>query len=215
MSEKTNILEATTRQRLGSRDAKRIRDAGGLPAVVYGGDRPPRAIYLNAKEAVTLIERGEKVYQMGVDGNAPDDQDYVLLRDIQFDYLGTNIVHADFSRVHLTDRVLIRAPLRLVGDAEGLKVAGAVMLNPLDELDLECQVSNIPEYIDVDVSALEAGHSITASEVKLPKETMVLKSDPDAVVCNIVIGGEAGPVGEAADADSQAAPEVVGAKPAE
>ena len=213
MSEKANILGATTRKRLGSRDSKRIRDAGGLPAVVYGGGRSPRPIYLNAKEAIRLIESGEKVYQMGVDGNAPDDQDYVLLRDIQFGYLGTNIVHADFSRVHLTDRVEIRVPLHIVGDAPGLKTVGAIMLNPLDELELECQVSNIPEYIEVDVSELQAGERITAGAVKLPKPTMVLRTDPDAIVFNIVIKGDEEESAEAATASGQAAPSVVGAKP--
>lgn len=213
MSEKTNFLEATTRKRLGSRDSKRIRDAGGLPAVVYGAGRDPRPIYLPAKEAIRLIEKGEKVYQMGVDGKAPDEHDYVLLRDIQFDYLGTNIVHADFSRVKLTDRVLINAPLHLVGDAPGLKTEGAILLNPLDELELECQVSNIPEYIEVDVSELETNHSITAGEIKLPKPTMVLKTDPDAVVCNIVIQQEIMiETDEEATAVAQAAPELVGAE---
>ncbi len=212
MSDETHILKAQARERTGSRYCKRIRESGGLPAVVYGHGRDPVSITLNAKDAIKHITKGEKVFELTLEGS--DARQHVLVKDLQFDYLGTNIVHADFARIELTDRINVSVPLRLVGDAPGLKTAGAIMTHPVTQLELNCLVTNLPSFIEVDVSGLEAGSVIHAGEVKLPKDTMKLLSDTDGVVAHVVVQAEApAEEGEEAQVSGDATePEVMGEK---
>jgi large subunit ribosomal protein L25 len=172
MHEKQPILTATRRDRLGSRYAKRFREAGKLPAVMYGHGQEPIPIAVDAKEALSHIHRGEKVFKIALDGaTGPDAGQIVLLKELQFDYLGTNIVHADFARVDLTERVRTRVPVRLIGEAKGLKEAGAILMHPVGELEIECRVTDMPDALEVDISGLQVGQSITAGQVRLPRPT--------------------------------------------
>lgn len=201
MHEEAPVLNAKLRERVGSRYAKRIRESGGLPAVVYGHKEDPQPVVIEAREALKHISKGEKVFSMQVDGK----QQYVLLKDLGYDYLGTNIIHADFARVDLNERVDTHAPLKFVGEPIGLKKAGAVMVHPVNELALNCLVTNLPDQIEVDVSKMDVGDVIHAGEIELPVKTMKLLTDPDTVVVQIIVikdkeedSAEAATVGTAA-----------------
>ena len=209
MSDTTTMLSAKKRERTGSRYSQRIRNAGGLPAVVYGHKEEPVSVTLDAHEAIGHISKGEKVFELDIEGA----KQHVLLKDLGYDYLGTNIIHADFARVDLNERVDTKASLRFVGDAEGLKTSGAIMMHPNTEVELNVLITNLPDHIDVDVSEMQVGDVLHASDVKLPLDTMVLLTDPDAIIAQIVLKalqteeGEAGEVG----ADG-AEPEVIAEK---
>lgn len=217
MHENAPMLQAQVREKLGSRYTRRVRDTGGLPAVVYGRGKEPVAITLNAKEAVTHILKGEKVFRLDFPGtSSADEGQMVLLKELQFGYLGNNIVHADFSRVSLSDRVTVKVPVHLLGDAKGLKQAGAILLHPTAELEIECMVSEIPDHIEVTVTDLDVDQSISAAEVKLPSASMKLKTDSHAIVAQVMVQkeevvaatAEAGTVEGAAKSE----PEVITAK---
>ncbi len=183
MSHETPVLSARKRERLGSRYARRVRDAGNLPAVVYGHKQDPVSISMDAKETLGHIYKGVKLFSLDIEG----EEQIVLLKDLQYDYLGTNIMHMDFARVDLTERVNVRVPLHLIGDAEGLKTSGALLISGIAEIELECLVTNLPEFIEVDISGLDVGDPMTAGKVQLPLDTMVLLTDPETLVANIVI----------------------------
>lgn len=207
MHEQTPVLVAKRRERTGSRYSKRIREQGGLPAIVYGHKQDPVAVILDAKETLTHLAKGEKVYTLQIEGGQAET---VLVRELQFDYLGTNVVHCDFSRVDLNERVSTRVPIHLVGEAVGMKRSGATLMHAVTELELECQVTNIPDFIEVDISELEVGQTIHAGDVALPLETMVLLTDRHAEVAHIVyhhITDE--PEAEAEAVEGQSAPEVI------
>lgn len=206
MHEQTPVLSAKKRERIGSRYSRRIREQGGLPAVVYGHRQEPLAVVLNAKEAIGHILKGEKVYQLAIEGEKPET---VLLRDLQYDYLGTNIVHCDLSRVDLNERVRVKVPIRLIGDAVGLKSVGTTLMHALSEIEIECAVSNIPEFIEVDISHLEVGQTIHAKDVLLPKPTMKLLSDPEGDVAHIVYHSVGHATAEGEAVSEQAAPVVL------
>ncbi|MCC5822004.1 MAG: 50S ribosomal protein L25 [Phycisphaerales bacterium] len=209
MHEDAPVLNAKLRDRVGSRYAKRIRETGGLPAVVYGHKEDPQPVTLEAREALRFISRGEKVFSMELDGK----KQFVLLKDLGYDYLGTNIIHADFARVDLNERVDTRAHLKFVGEAKGLKKAGAVLMHPVNELQLNCLVTNLPDQIEVDVSGMDVGDVIHAGEIELPVKTMKLLTDPDTVVVQIIMKAEEPEsTGEAASVDGSAEPEVLTAK---
>lgn len=183
MHEDAPIIEASTRSKVGTRYAQRLRKSGKLPAVVYGHKQEPVSIELDKKSTVRLLTDGDRIFRMRVDGAEPE---FMLLKDLQFDYLGTDIMHADFARVDLDERVDVRIHVSLRGEAVGLKTAGTVLIHPTNEIEIECSLFNMPEEIEVDISHLGVNESITAGEVTLPKPTMVLRTDPKAIIARIV-----------------------------
>ena len=209
MHEDAHHIKGKIRERSGSRYARRERDAGRLPAVVYGHKLEPLSVSLEAHETLQLIHKGEKVFQLDLEGKA--EPEFVLLKDLQFDHLGTNIVHCDLERVDLDERIHVSVPIKLVGQSEckALKRPGAVLMHPLTALDLECAVVNLPDFLEVDIRDLPENGSIHAKEVTLPKKTMKLLSDPEGVVAHVIVrSGEAGG-DEAAEVDGGASPEVL------
>ncbi len=214
MQDKSPLLAAQKRERIGSRYSERYRKSGKLPAIVYGHGRDPLPIVVDAHQTLGLIYKGEKVFRLDFPGhNEADEKQMVLLKDVQFDYMGSRVVHCDFARVDLNERIHTRVHINLVGDAIGLKVAGNLLMHPVTEIEIECRVADIPGHIDVDISKLELGHVITAGEVKLPKADMKLVSDTHGVVAQIVMGVEL-KVAEATTvaAEAGASPEVLTAK---
>ncbi|MEX0877208.1 MAG: 50S ribosomal protein L25 [Phycisphaerales bacterium] len=207
MSDTQHVLNAKKRERTGSRYAQRVRSNGGLPAVVYGHKEEPVSITLDAHEAIGYISKGEKVFELNIEGH----KQHVLLKDLGYDYLGTNILHADFARVDLNERVDTRVHLRFVGEAKGLKTLGAIMMHPYTELELNCLISNLPDHVDVDVSEMEVGDALHASDVKLPLESMELLTDADTVIAQIVMKAVQEDEGEASEVDDEGGePEVIG-----
>lgn len=209
MSDTTTMLSAQKRERTGSRYAQRVRNAGGLPAVVYGHKEEPVSITLDAHTAIGLISKGEKVFELDIEGA----KQHVLLKDLGYDYLGTNIIHADFARVDLNERVDTKAHLRFVGEAKGLKTSGAIMMHPHTEVELNVLISNLPDHIDVDVSEMEVGDVIHASDVKLPLDSMKLLTDPETIVAQIVLKAVQEEEGEAGEVAADGAePQVISEK---
>jgi large subunit ribosomal protein L25 len=213
MHEKSPILVAKKRDRVGSRYSARIREQGGLPAIVYGHKEEPVPVALEAHSALSHISKGEKVFRLQMDGDKGEPQT-VLLKDLQFDFLGSKIVHADFARVSLTDRVTIKVPVHLIGEAVGLKTAGAILMHPTNEIEVECLVTEIPDYVEVRIDDLQVDDTITASAVKLPTDGMKLKSDPHSILAQIMVQAEQVTTTEqaAVEAGAAAQPEVLTAK---
>ncbi|MDQ7012491.1 MAG: 50S ribosomal protein L25 [Planctomycetota bacterium] len=185
MQEHAPLLTATRRERVGTRYSKRIREAGGLPAIIYGHGKEPVAVSVDAKKTLRHLHEGEKILQLQIEGQS--EVQNVLVKDLQFDYLGTNVIHADFTRVDLEERVELKVAIHLIGEAVGLKAAGAMLMHPTNEIELECKVANIPDHVEVDISGLEAGSALHVSDIQLPLPTMKTLSDPDLIVAQIII----------------------------
>jgi large subunit ribosomal protein L25 len=208
MQGNTPILTAKRRERIGTRYCNRIRQAGGLPAVIYGHGETPIAIALDARDTLGHFTKGEKVYKIQMEGDGQEQ--VVLLKELQYDHLGTTVVHADFARVDLDERVEVKVAVHLVGEAVGLKTAGAILMHPTNEVTIECSVANIPEFIEVDISGLASGQILHASDLALPLPTMKLITEPEAIIAQIVVqtetqAAEAAPV----EAGAAAQPEVL------
>ena len=207
MHENAPLLSANKRERVGSRYARRLREAGRLPAVVYGHGQTPVAIDVDARDTLSHIRKGEKVFQFALDGsNQPD---LLLLKELQYDYLGNGIVHADFTRVDLDERVTTRVHIHMIGDAEGLKHVGTVLMHPATEIEIECTLRNMPDEIEADISHLDIGDSLTAGDVKLPLDTMKLVSDPSMILAHITHGKTMAATEEEAEVEAAAEPEVI------
>lgn len=203
----THTLAVKRREKNGSRYAKRDRDAGRLPAVLYGHGRPPVSLTLDAKEAIRFFNQGEKVFNIELAEESKTQT--VLLKDIQFDYLGTNIIHVDLARVDLDEEVESHAHIHLIGEARGLKRANAILIHPTTSITIRCSVKNLPEEITVNIADLDVGQQITAGDVVLP-EGVKLLSDPSDLIASINTQVEETAEGEAAAVGAEdAQPEVI------
>ncbi len=207
MNEKAPVLKGEVRERLGSRYSKRLRDAGRLPVVVYGHGKDPASISVDAKETIRYIHDGERVFTIDVAG----EQETVLLRDVQFDYLGDGIIHADLSRVDLDETTHAHVHVVLKGEAVGLKEANTLLLHPITELSIECKLRDLPHEIEVNISDLELDGIIHAGDIEMPKGVTLL-SDKEDILAQVTHSAAEAASNEEAEVSSDAQPEVVGEK---
>ncbi len=173
----TFVLQAELREQLGKRRTARLRDQGRLPAVVYGHGKEAVSITLNGHDFVEGLHHGHRIFEMDL----PDGKATVLVKDLQYDHLGKNVIHADLVRVDLSERVVVEVPIELRGTAKGTHDGGMIDQG-LDHLEVECMVSRIPEVIPVLIKDLGLGELIHARDVSLP-EGVTLQTDPDAMIC--------------------------------
>lgn len=165
MAHETPTVQARTRDRVGSRYAKRLRQGGRLPAIIYGHKIDPVAISVDEREILGLLHDGNHLFSIQIEGaNQPET---CLVRDLQFGYLGDNVVHLDFTRVDLDEEVTVHVHIRYVGEPEAAKEPGAVLNHDLTELEIVCKAGAIPDEIVVDLSNLE--DSLLVSEIALPE----------------------------------------------
>jgi large subunit ribosomal protein L25 len=206
MSKNTPTLKAAPRERLGSRYAKRLRTSGKLPAVLYGHGTAPMSITLDEKETITSLKAGAHVVKLAMEGGSTET---CLVKDLQFGWMGDNVIHVDLARVDLDEVVTVKVRLQFVGTPESAKKPGAVLTHDVTELEIECKVRDIPEEIRVDLGGITAD-VYTVSEFKLA-EGLKAVTDPHAALSRVVTIAEEAE-GEAAAPTAGAEPEVLTAK---
>ena len=203
----TAQITAKPRSELGSRANKRLRDAGMLPGVIYGHKEAVVPVTLPKKEVVGHLAHGTHLFEVGLDGK----KETVLVKEVQYDHLGLEVMHVDFARVSLDEEVDVTVPLELKGEPKGEK-DGGVLQQIVNELELRCKVTDIPDVIRHDVSEMALNDVIHISDLKLPPNVTALQ-DAELVVAKVeeVQEEAAAPGAEAAEAE----PEVIGKKPEE
>ena len=207
--EKALLLKAEIRERTGSASAAKVRKQGRIPAVVYGHKKKSVAISLDAHNLVEALHRGHRLMdvQMG------KKKQKMIVKDLQYDYLGRDIIHVDLMRVDVTETVKVTVPIELKGEARGTH-EGGIIEEHTDHLELECKVTDIPENILVWVKEVGVGDTLHAGDIELP-DGVKLVSDPSTllVTCGLVAAAKST---EEIEEEMPAAPEIIGeAKEAE
>jgi large subunit ribosomal protein L25 len=162
------ILEAKSRQSMGTASAKKIRRENGIPAVVYG-DIDSNNIVLDANEVAKQVRDSgfySSVIQLKIDKDTID----VILKDLQRDPTKSHITHMDFFAVDKNKAVVVNIPILFTNEdtCAGLKLSGGIISHIQSELEISCLPKDLPDNIVVDIAELEIGHSIHLSEIKLP-----------------------------------------------
>jgi large subunit ribosomal protein L25 len=152
----------------GSGASRRLRRAGLVPGVLYGGDRPAESIVLNHKDLFLQVRHESfhsSILSMKLDG----DTQMALLRDLQWHPFKQQILHADFQRVDKGHKIHIKVPLHFINQdtAPGVKLGHGLVSHVITELDVECLPGNLPEFIEVNLGELQLGHSIHVNDLKL------------------------------------------------
>jgi large subunit ribosomal protein L25 len=193
MAKHRPTVQAAARQRTGSVHAARLRRDGKLPAVVYGHKKDPAHVVIDKTEFTEHLHEGTHLIDLATDGAAAQT---CLIKDVQYDYLGTHIIHVDFARVDLTEVISVSVPLIYKGQdvSPGAKTPGAIVEHRLLDLIVQCRADSIPESIIVDLSKLELDGTITVSQLPLPAGVTTTNNPKDVVVSIHVAAEEAEPV---------------------
>ncbi len=182
-------LDVQIRKKIGKEGSKQVRREDCIPAIVYGGGKTPTAIKIDRRafERIERTHRGESfVLHLSVFEDEKKLRDYSsLIKEIQLDPVTDRILHIDFIRISLTEKIEVKVPVRVQGDAIGVKNKGGSVDHHLWELDVVCLPMSIPSHINVDISNLDIHDAIHVKDLALP-EGLVTEHDPDAVVVSIV-----------------------------
>jgi large subunit ribosomal protein L25 len=209
---------ATTRQAQGTGASRRLRHQNKVPGVLYGGKAEAVRIELDHNPLFHSLKR-EKFHASVLDMELDGRSEKVLLRDFQMHPYRPLVLHIDFQRVAEDQKIHVRVPLHFVGgeNSPAVKLSGAIIGHVRSELDISCLPSDLPEFIEVDLSHLTAQDTVHALDLKLPKGvSAVLRGKENPVVVSVTLPSvqveEAAPAEEAAGA-APAAP-AAGAPPA-
>lgn len=180
---------ANKRDLQGTGASRRLRRAGKVPGILYGGETAAQPIQLDHNALFHSLKQEAfhaSILTMDLDGQ----KQQVLLRDYQMHPYKPQVLHADFQRVAADRKIHMKVPLHFVNTdiAPGVKLQGGVVSHVLNELDVTCLPADLPEFIEVDMKDVSVGHSVHVKDLKLPKGVeAVLHRGENPVVATIVV----------------------------
>jgi large subunit ribosomal protein L25 len=195
---------AQERDGQGTGASRRLRHAGFVPGIVYGGNKDPLAIQLD-HNALFHALRKEAFHSSVLNLKVGNMTEMALLRDIQMHPYKPQILHVDFQRVDANHKIHVKVPLHFINEdtAPGVKLTHGLVNHVMTELDVACLPGNLPEFIEVDLGMLEAGQSIHVNDLNLPagvEPVAHLKAENPSVV------GITPPKGGAVEGEAPSAP---------
>lgn len=177
-------FKATRREQQGSSASRRLRRAGQLPGIIYGGGKVATPILLDHNDLFHLLKR-EAFHSSLLTAEVDGVKETVVLRDTQWHPYKPQALHIDFQRIDAKQAIHIKVPLHFINgeNSPAVKLGGCLIAHVMTELDIKCLPADLPEYIAVDLAQLETGQSLHVSHLSLPKGVeLATHSDTDPVV---------------------------------
>jgi large subunit ribosomal protein L25 len=178
-------LQAASRTTTGKGAARALRRQGKVPGVIYGHGREPESVAVDTmalNKMLVGISAATTIVDVAVDDRAPVK---ALIREIQRDALRpAEILHLDLYEVQADEQITLEVPIRLTGIPDGVRNFGGVLDHVLRELEIEVLPRDIPEHVDLDVTALTIGHSLFVRDIQVANARVL--NDPDTPVCTVV-----------------------------
>src|SRR4029079_6862391 len=177
----TASLNASIRNDRGTGVARKLRQSGNVPAIIYGHGREPQSLAINTREVERLlgtISAGSPVSELNMDGTTAR----TLIREIQRHPFKRHILHIDFQELVAGEKVTVSVPLRFICVADRVRNSGGILEETMHQVHIRVDPSIIPDHVDVDVTSLTIGHSFHIRDIKLPEGVLVL-DDAGATVC--------------------------------
>jgi len=199
----SDVINVKKRSERGKRRIRRLRQSGQIPAILYGHGEEVISLSVPAEEMAAAIRRGSKIVDLR--GAV---KDKVLIREVQWDPFGIDVLHADFTRVSASEQVQVTVRLELRGEAPGVK-EGGVLEHLVHEIELKCPVMSIPDKLELNVNSLNVGDLLRVSDVELPSDA-VLISDGNRMAAQCVMPAAAEEEEVEAPAAETGEPEVIG-----
>ncbi|MEZ6089666.1 MAG: 50S ribosomal protein L25 [Pirellulaceae bacterium] len=198
----SDVLNVEVRENMGTAATRKLRQAGLVPAVVYGHGGDNQHLSVPRKDVELMLRHQSKHVQLA--GAASD---HVLVKDLQWDPLGIEVLHMDLQRISLSEKVSLTVPVKLHGVAAGVNHHG-ILHEILHSVEIRVSAADIPEFVELNINDLDVGQSKTAADIELPSGAELV-TDPTAVVVQV---NE--PAGAKAEVEGEEAsePEVIGEK---
>lgn len=197
-------IQVEKREKTGKGGSRQARMRGQIPAVVYGSGKDSVPVQVNRKTFLDLMKKAgseNPIFLLKLSDTGQER--HAMIRDMQKNPLSRQVIHIDFQRIEMTDKVRVTVPIELVGTAYGVKVEGGLIDFVVREVHVECLPGDIPNHLEMNVTELHAGHHAAAKDLKLP-EGVTLLDDPERVILSVVHARTE----EAAEGD-QAEPEII------
>src|SRR6266571_802770 len=169
-------LSASPRATTGKGPARQARFRGQVPAVLYGRGRPTQALAVESQaleKALAGIEPESTIIELAVDGKKTQ----ALIREIQRHPIRPDIIHVDFYEIHAQQKVTLKVPVHRVGAPDGVRNAGGVLDQVTREVEIEVLPEQIPDRVELDVTALKIGDSLHVRHLQIPNVTILTHSD--------------------------------------
>ncbi|TWT79919.1 50S ribosomal protein L25 [Planctomycetes bacterium CA13] len=158
-----DVLQVEKREQLGSRATRRLRQSGLVPAVLYGHGQETESLSVSVDQVKALLRHHAKTVEL-----TGAIKDTALIRDMQWDPLGIDVLHMDLMRVNLSEKVEMTVAIHVHGQAIGIS-EGGVLIENRHNVDIICPAGAIPERLTIHVAELALGGTMTASELELPE----------------------------------------------
>ena len=185
MAQTQIVVEGAPRSDRGKNEARRLRQTGKVPAVLYGGKGNSITLALNAKQIGAILRSASghnTLFQVDLAGK----HEPAILKDWQVDPLSGKLLHVDLLRVAMDVRMRVKVPVHTFGEPAGVKQQGGVFEVVTREVEIECLPNDIPTEFKVDVSELMLGKQLRASELTIDGAKMKLITDPERVLAHVV-----------------------------
>jgi len=179
-------VAAEARVSRGKNEARRLRQRGLIPAIVYGAFKEPMAVAVSPKEVERILHSKSghnTIFEVGVQGGETTP---AMVVDWQYDPVKDTLLHVDLKRIDLTKRIVVSVPVTTHGESRGVKEQDGLLELVTREVMIECLPDDIPEHFTLDVTDLMVGQSIRAGDIVLPAE-IKLMSSPDNVIAHVVV----------------------------
>lgn len=198
-------LKAQVRDDAGSASAKKARDNGQLPAIVYGHKKESVAITVSAHDFVAGLRHGHRLMDLSIGSK----NETVIVKEVQYDHLGRNIIHADLVRVSASEKITVNVPIELKGTAKGTHEGGMIE-EQTDHIEVECKATAIPESIAINIKEVGVGDHLCAKDIVLP-DGVKLISDPEMVLvtCHVIVEAK---TTEEMEEEQPSTPEIISEK---
>lgn len=199
----TLALQVEIKKEFGSRAARKLRMSGSLPAILYGHKQENLMLLLSKKEFAKALDSGVKTVNLKWDSTG----EIAIIKDVQFDTFGKEILHVDFVRIDLSEKVSTHVPIELYGTSRGVQ-EGGILDHAMREVEIECLAGEIPESIRINIEDLVVGKSVHVKDVELPSNVKIL-GNPDIIVVSVHFAAEEKVLSEE---ELAAGPEVISAR---
>jgi len=202
----TNILEAQPRTPGNKNDARRVRTGGKIPGVVYGAGKEAMSVSLDPRQVSRILHSQSgynTIFDLALDGG---EKTKAMIVDWQYEPIKGSLLHIDLKRIAMDQKLQVRVPIVLKGEATGVKQQGGILEQITREVEIECLPGDIPAAIEADISELVFGKIMRVAD--LPhNEKLKFLSDPNSPVAHVIsIKEEVAATPEAAAAEAGAAP---------
>ena len=202
-------LAAEFRSDEGKGASRRLRHAGKVPAILYGGNLDPRMLSLNHEKLTTLVDN-EKFYSTIINLRVGDEAQAAIVKDVQMHPAKPQVLHVDLQRVLETEKIRLRLPIHFRGESvsPGVKTQGGLVSHRIADIEVTCLPKDLPEEITLDLSQMKLNESKYISDIPLPAGVVAtaVQQGKDQVVVSIHSPRAEEPEAPAAEAAATAAP---------